>query len=146
MFMTPDWIDLPLEQLNADQWEALCDRCGRCCVHKLIDDETEELFFTRVACKLFNAETCSCQDYQLRLEKVPSCLQVSLSQPEVFGWLPSTCSYRLRFEGKPLPHWHPLLNEDNNAMIEAGVSLKGQVISEESVSEAEHEDYIVSWK
>ena len=101
--------ELPLGELNRVEWESLCDGCGHCCLHKLEDEETGEIAGTNVACKLLDTETARCTDYRHRRAYVPDCLRLTLKLVDTVPWLPGTCAYRLRAEGRPLPEWHPLL-------------------------------------
>ena len=48
--------ELPLEQLDAREWEALCDGCGRCCLVKLEDEDSGEVAFTELAYALGYAD------------------------------------------------------------------------------------------
>jgi uncharacterized cysteine cluster protein YcgN (CxxCxxCC family) len=135
--------ELPLAELDRAEWEALCDGCGRCCLHKLEDDETGEVVGTNVACRLLDVRTARCSDYRNRKAFVPDCLRLTLKLVNQVRWLPETCAYRLRAEGRPLPRWHYLLTGDREAVRRAGVSVIGRAISEDVAGPIEH--HIVEW-
>jgi hypothetical protein len=132
------WEDTPLAELDRGQWEALCDGCGKCCLHKLEDEETGELFPTNVACRLLDRNTALCSDYRHRRAYVPDCVRLTSGNVDTIDWLPSTCAYRLRAEGKPLPDWHYLVCGDRDAVRRAGHSVAGWTISETDAGELEH--------
>lgn len=132
------WEDTPLDKLDRGQWEALCDGCGKCCLHKLEDEETGELFATNVACRLLDRRTAQCSDYRHRRAYVPDCVRLTPGNVSSIDWLPSTCAYRLRAEGKPLPGWHYLVCGDREAVKRAGESVSGWTISEDDAGELEH--------
>jgi len=104
------WEKLSLEQMSDSQWESLCDGCGRCCLHKLEDEDTREVFYTRVSCELLDTETCLCTDYSNRLSRVPDCLTIRPMTEQKRNWLPKSCAYRKLAEGEPLESWHPLIS------------------------------------
>lgn len=131
------WEDLPLDQLDRAQWEALCDGCGKCCVHKLEDDETGELHPTNVACKLLDRKNGQCSDYRHRHAFVPECVRLTPRLVREIEWLPATCAYRLRGDGKPLPDWHYLVSGDRDAVHRAGESVRGWTVSETDVVDFE---------
>jgi uncharacterized cysteine cluster protein YcgN (CxxCxxCC family) len=131
------WEDLPLEALDRAQWEALCDGCGKCCVHKLEDDVTGELFPTNVACKLLDRHSGRCSDYRHRRAFVPECVRLTPRLAATLEWLPDSCAYRLRAEGKPLADWHPLNSGDAESVHKAGMSVRGWTISETDAGELE---------
>jgi uncharacterized cysteine cluster protein YcgN (CxxCxxCC family) len=135
------WEDRPLEALDRAQWEALCDGCGKCCVHKLEDDETGELFPTNVACKLLDRHSGRCSNYRHRRAFVPECVRLTPKLAATLDWLPDTCAYRLRAEGKPLADWHPLNSGDPESVHKAGISVRGWTVSE--VDAGELEDHIL---
>jgi uncharacterized protein len=135
------WDELPLEALDRAQWESLCDGCGRCCVHKLEDEVTGELFPTNVACKLLDRHSGLCSDYRHRRAYVPECVRLTPKLAATIEWLPETCAYKLRAEGKTLPDWHPLNTGDPESVHRAGVSVRGWTVSEADV--AELEDHIL---
>jgi len=142
--MSKYWETKTLKELSSSEWESLCDGCGKCCVHKLLDEQTEKVLFTSVACKLFDPLTCQCSDYQNRLEKVSHCLKVELKNPDVFNWLPDTCAYRLLSEGSTLPDWHHLISGDRDLVHSEGHSAQGRVILEEDLDDDETiEDFII---
>lgn len=132
------WEDTPLDKLDRGQWEALCDGCGKCCLHKIEDEETGELFATNVACKLLDRRTAQCSNYRHRRAFVPDCVRLTASNVDSIDWLPSTCAYRLRAEGSPLPDWHYLVCGDRDAVRRAGESVSGWTISEDDAGELEH--------
>jgi len=108
--MPPPFWERPLETLDGQEWEALCDGCGRCCLHKLEDEDTGEIVHTWLACRLLDCDTGRCSDYANRIRQVPDCLQVNIRTVAEYDWLPPTCAYRLRFLGEALPDWHPLIS------------------------------------
>ncbi len=137
------WLEKPLEAFTPEEWESVCDGCGRCCLHKLEDEETALVHYTNIACRLLDLETCRCSKYERRRKSVPDCIQLTPELVRSISWLPSTCSYRLLAEGKPLPDWHPLLGNDPEAVHRAGVSVKGRVVSE--CQSGDYEDHLVTW-
>lgn len=128
--MSRFWEDKPLEALDRGEWEALCDGCGKCCVHKLEDDETGELYPTNVACKLLDRHSGRCSDYRHRRAYVPECVRLTPKLLKSLDWLPESCAYRLRSEGKPLFDWHPLVSGDPESVHRAGQSVRGWTVSE----------------
>jgi uncharacterized cysteine cluster protein YcgN (CxxCxxCC family) len=136
--------DLPLQDLNRAEWEALCDGCGKCCLHKLEDDETGEIHQTNVACKLLDTGTARCKDYRNRRAHVPDCLRLTPRLVAQVRWLPDSCAYRRRAEDRALPAWHYLLTGSYDAMHAAGASAAGKVISETLAGPLEH--HIVEWQ
>jgi uncharacterized cysteine cluster protein YcgN (CxxCxxCC family) len=143
--MTDFWKRKPLVELTSAEWEALCDGCGRCCLHKLEDEDTGELYFTNVACRLLDLRTCRCREYARRVELIPDCLILSPSNLELFKQLPSTCAYRLLAEGRPLPDWHPLITGDVDSVHSAGISVRGKVVSEEYIHPEQLPEHMISW-
>jgi len=137
------WETKPMDTLNTKEWEALCDGCGKCCLNKL-EDEDAQVDLTRVSCKLLDTDTCFCSKYETRHKYVPECITMS---PETIKqhmyWLPQTCGYRLVYEGKPLYDWHPLISGDPETVHQAGVTLRGYAVSEDSVHEDDWDDYII---
>ncbi|MDX8395205.1 MAG: YcgN family cysteine cluster protein [Mariprofundaceae bacterium] len=139
--MKPFW-EKPLSELTQNEWEKLCDGCGRCCLHKFQDEDTNELLFTRVACRLLNSDTCRCTSYATRFAQVPDCMDIRTFSKDQYAWLPETCAYRLRFEGKQLPDWHPLFLGDKKEMLAQGVSISHRTVSESDEVLADLESYI----
>ena len=135
--------ELPIEALNRAEWEALCDGCGRCCLHKLEDEDTGEVIETNVACRLLDHATARCTDYKHRKAFVPDCLRLTPRLVAEVSWLPETCAYRRRADGQPLPPWHYLLTGSRESMVRAGVSVTGRVVSEDDAGPLEH--HIVEW-
>ncbi len=142
--LRPRFWDRPLRQLNGAEWEALCDGCGKCCLNKLEDEDTGELAFTRVACRLLDPETCRCGQYENRRTFVPECVFLTPKTiAKVAWWLPATCAYKLRHEGRPLPDWHPLITGDPDSVHDAGQSVRGWTVPEYEVPEEDWEDHII---
>ncbi|HHM06381.1 MAG TPA: YcgN family cysteine cluster protein [Gammaproteobacteria bacterium] len=127
----------PLAALTPAEWEALCDGCGRCCLHKLTDEDSGEQVCTRVACRLLDVTTARCRDYAHRRERVPDCVALSPAAIDEAEGLPSTCAYFRRARGEELPVWHPLRSGRPDSVRAAGVSVAGRVISEEYVHPGE---------
>ncbi|MDO4222645.1 MAG: YcgN family cysteine cluster protein [Acinetobacter sp.] len=139
------WKNYALHELSHDEWEALCDGCGLCCLIKLEDDETHEVAYTKVACKLLDCATGACSDYRNRKSQVTDCIQLSMDNVASFYWLPPSCAYRRLSEGKALPSWHYLNTGSRKSVIKAKKSVAGRCISEQDVHDDDLEDYIVRW-
>ncbi|MFT5259578.1 MAG: putative cysteine cluster protein YcgN (CxxCxxCC family) [Saprospiraceae bacterium] len=140
--MTKYW-EQPLETLTHEQWESLCDGCGRCCLQKLQDEDTDEVVFTQISCEFLNTDTCRCTVYPDRATKKPNCSVIDRNQADHFTWLPDTCAYRLRHEGKPLPTWHPLLGGTLDDRLAAGIPVYEWCIPEHVIPEQDWADYIL---
>jgi uncharacterized protein len=128
----PFWKSKTLEEMNPDEWESLCDGCGRCCLVKLEDEDDATLYYTDVACRLFNAETCKCRDYSNRASQVPDCVTLTPAEVRSLRWLPPTCAYRVLAKGEDLPQWHPLVSGDPLSVAKAGISVAGAVYASET--------------
>ncbi len=135
--------ELPLAELTRAEWEALCDGCGQCCLHKLEDADSGEVVNTNVACKLLDTETAQCKDYRHRKAFVPDCLRLTLKIVDDVPWLPESCAYRRRAKGQELPKWHYLLTGDRDGVRRAGASVIGRVVSETDAGPLEH--HMVEW-
>lgn len=136
------WESMPLEQLNQEQWESLCDHCAKCCLHKIEDIDSQEIYFTNVCCRFLD-EKCHCTEYLDRSTLVPDCVTLTPKDLENPYWLPDTCAYRLVAEGKPLPDWHPLISGRQESVAEAGQQIAGRVVSE---LEADNlEQHLITW-
>jgi hypothetical protein len=129
------WKRKSLAEMNPTEWESLCDGCGLCCMHKVEEEETGELFYTNLACKLFDLDTCRCTDYANRVKKVADCLVITPDATDAFKWLPASCAYRLIARGEDLFDWHPLVSGDPNSVHDAGISVRGKVVSENDTNE-----------
>lgn len=143
--VTEWWNDTPLAELDQQQWEALCDGCAKCCLHKLEDEDTGEVFYTRVRCQYLDEENCSCSDYPNRSVLVPNCIKLEQDNVGSLDWLPSTCAYRLRAAGEQLPKWHYLVSGDRSRVHDEGVSIRGRAISDEYVHPDGYDEHIVRW-
>ncbi len=138
------WENHLLEDLSKPEWEALCDGCGRCCLLKLEDEDTQEIEFTNISCRLFDSETSRCSQYALRKQMVADCVMLSPQNIERHAyWMPTTCAYRLLYEGKPLFDWHPLVSGSPKTVHESGISMRHKVVAEFEINEDDLEDYIV---
>ncbi len=143
--VTEWWHEKSLAELSAEQWEALCDGCAKCCLHKLEDEDNGEVFYTRVRCRYLDEATCRCSDYPRRSVLMPNCIQLQAQSVEDLDWLPSTCAYRLRAHGERLPEWHPLVSGDTATVHRAGISIRGRTISDEFVHPDGFDEHIVQW-
>lgn len=140
---TPFWESRSLAEMNRQEWESLCDSCGKCCLHKLEDDDTGEVYYCNVVCHLFNMDTCTCGDYPNRDTLVPECAVLTVENIPQFGWMPKTCAYRLLSEGKPLPSWHPLITGDPESVYLAGHSVRDRVTIEDANTDLQM--HITDW-
>ncbi len=138
----PFW-EHPLQALNNEQWEALCDGCAKCCLHRLEDEDSGEIYFTNVCCRYLDQQTCRCGDYPNRSLNVPDCVQVTLEILKDPYWLPDSCAYRLLAEGRPLPDWHPLISGDDDSVRTSGNRICGRVVSETEADDLEH--HLIEW-
>ncbi len=133
----PFWEVKRLDQMTPAEWESLCDGCGRCCLIRFEDEETGEVIPTRVACRLLDTETCRCTRYEHRKRFVPDCIKLTPGAVEHLTWMPRSCAYRRLYEGRPLADWHPLISGDPESIHRAGVSMRGQLISETVLANVE---------
>jgi uncharacterized cysteine cluster protein YcgN (CxxCxxCC family) len=142
--MSNFWEMKTLAEMSREEWESLCDGCGRCCLHKLEDEDTGDIYITSVACKLLDLKTCRCKNYTERTRFVPDCLELQAVSFKEYQWLPKTCAYRLLHEKKPLFAWHPLISKRKNSVKIAGVMVSDYAISETKVKDVDDlEDYVL---
>ena len=139
----PFWKRKSLSAMTRSEWESLCDGCGRCCLHKIRDEDTEEIHFTNVACRLLDTQGCGCRDYPNRRDHVPDCVQLKAKMLPALDWLPPTCAYHLLARGQDLPDWHPLVSGDPESVHRAGISVRGRAVSEREAGPLE--DHVVTW-
>jgi len=138
------WRSKSLQEMNSQEWESLCDGCALCCLHKVEDEDTQEVFYTSVVCHLLDFETCRCTKYEERCSLVPECVKLRPEDVSEFHWLPPSCAYRLVHEGKELPEWHPLISGDSKSVIESGASvLSWYEVKDNEIEEEEFIDYIL---
>jgi len=141
----PFWEAKSLEEMSATEWEALCDRCGQCCLIKLEDEDTGDIAVTRLACKLLDIGSCRCSNYENRRDHVDDCVKLTPEDAQRLNWLPKTCAYRLIGEGRRLLWWHPLISGTPETVHEAGISVRGSAISEKKIPEHRIAAHIVGW-
>ena len=139
----PFWKTKTLAQMSRAEWESLCDGCGRCCLHKLRDEDTEELVWTSVACRLLDTHSCLCRDYPNRRAQVPDCVKLTPKKLAAIDWLPPSCGYRLVQEGRDLEWWHPLVSGDPETVHRSGASVRDRVISERAARDLE--EHAADW-
>jgi len=137
------WENKTLSEMTHIEWESLCDGCGHCCLIKLQDEDSDEIYLTNVACHLLDLGSCRCQDYPHRLQQVEMCMQLSPDNLSEVNWLPETCAYRCLAEQRSLPVWHPLLSGQADSVREAGVSVIDFAVAEEAVHPEQLEDHII---
>ncbi len=141
----PFWETKTLSEMSRAEWESLCDGCAKCCLHKLEDEDTGMIHFTRVVCRYLDQKKCRCTVYEKRRKLVPTCLQLEPGELDGLHWMPSTCAYKLLNEGKSLPIWHPLIAGDRKAIIASSNTVTGKVISEDFVPDEGLQEHIVHW-
>ncbi len=151
------WQQKTLYDMTQTEWESLCDGCGKCCLHKVIearDDVADDvpmraddtMHYVNVACQLLDTESGRCRHYATRLEYVPSCVVLTPERLENIHFMPTSCAYRRLHEGKPLPSWHPLLHDGSRvAMVEAGMATTGYRLHSETDDVTEDDIIIIKW-
>jgi uncharacterized cysteine cluster protein YcgN (CxxCxxCC family) len=158
----PFWQNKTLAEMSRNEWESLCDGCGKCCLNKFIDDEEtdeqtelqptdhlkpgEEVYYSNIACHLLNEKTCQCSQYEKRTTLVPDCVKLTQKNLADVFFMPPSCTYRRLQEGRGMPAWHPLLHKGKKtAMHNAGMSVRGKIIKDDDIYLEDFEDYIVTW-
>ncbi len=126
----PFWETKSLAEMTGKEWESLCDGCGRCCIYVLHNEETDEVFETDIACKLFDVKKRRCTDYANRMKKVKDCVQLTPDNIAALKWMPKTCAYRRLAEGKKLLAWHPLISGDATSVARAKIAVSEDLVSE----------------
>lgn len=139
------WETTALADLSQAQWESLCDGCGRCCLHKLEDEDTGKVYFTSVGCRLLDTHSCRCRNYSQRFTQVPDCIVLKPDNLAGSTALPTSCAYRRLAEGRSLPDWHPLISGAPDSVYDAGISVRDRVISETQLAKENFEEYLLGW-
>lgn len=137
----PFWKLKTLGEMSPEEWESLCDGCGKCCLHKLEDEDSGEVHYTSVACRLLDLDTIRCRNYAERARWVATCVVLAPDKVGAMGWLPTTCAYRLLDEGRDLPDWHPLVTGERDSVHRAGMSVRGRVVAEKEAGDLQ--DYMI---
>ncbi|MCF6204606.1 MAG: YcgN family cysteine cluster protein [Methylococcaceae bacterium] len=137
------WETKKLSEMTTEEWESICDGCGKCCLNKLEDEDSGKIFFTSVACNLIDLDSCRCTRYSERTILVPECLDLKQHNFSEYNWLPATCAYRLLSDGKQLPSWHPLISGTKESVKEVGVSICSYAMKESEVNDLE--EHIIEW-
>ncbi|HTZ69803.1 MAG TPA: YcgN family cysteine cluster protein [Acetobacteraceae bacterium] len=141
--MAPFWETKTLAAMSRQEWESLCDGCGRCCLHKLRNEETDEIYWTNVSCRLLDQQSCRCSDYANRSRRIPDCVRLTPEAVAEIDWLPPSCAYRRLQNGQDLPAWHPLITGDPNSVHEAGISVRGRTLDERHAGPLEQ--HLADW-
>ena len=122
-----DW-----QKISTDEWEAICDRCGKCCLMTLEDEATGDIYHTNILCRHYDLENRLCTVYDKRCKLVPNCLKLTPENVDKLSFMPKTCAYRKLF--------------DKNYVQQPLKPIKGRVVSESEVTFSELEDHIVDWE
>jgi uncharacterized cysteine cluster protein YcgN (CxxCxxCC family) len=144
-FVVSFWETKRLDELNPLEWESLCDGCGRCCLVKLEDEDTSDVYYTDVACRLLDTKTCRCSHYADRTKLVADCVRLDPNDLDALKWMPTTCAYRIVHEHRPLPDWHPLVSGRSESVHEAGISVRDKCTSEQFIGADDLRERLVSW-
>ena len=137
------WKKKKLEEMSLEEWEALCDGCGICCLFKVENADTGSVELTNIACRFLDTVACRCQLYEDRKNAMPTCIKLTPSKVARLTWLPDTCAYKLIVAGKSLPSWHPLVSGDPESIHKAGISVRGRTLMESEVNMSRIEEYII---
>jgi len=138
------WKGKALTDFTSEEWETLCDGCGQCCLYKLEDEDSGDLYLTNVVCRFLDPQTCRCQVYDERRTAVPTCVKLTPQNVTTLTWIPPTCAYKLLAEGKPLPAWHPLISGTAESVHTSGNTVRGRTISESGVDLNDLENFVIS--
>ena len=137
----PFWETRKLNEMTEEQWESICDRCGKCCLVKI---GTFRIKFTKIACPLLDICTGHCKDYEHRWDYVPGCIKLTPENlKKCKKLLPKTCAYLWVLKKHTLPPWHPLVSKKKNSVQTAGLSVKNRAIS--YCEPDNYGDFIVKW-
>ncbi len=140
------WKTKTLPEMTIEEWESLCDGCAKCCLHKLEDEDTNEVYFTSIACRLIDLSSCRCTRYTERTKIIPDCVDLRQLEATQYHWLPATCAYRLVHEGKDLAAWHPLISKTTASVEAAGISIRSYARVESKDDDLDDlEDFILEW-
>jgi uncharacterized cysteine cluster protein YcgN (CxxCxxCC family) len=139
------WEDKSLSEMTQNEWESLCDGCAQCCLQKLEDEYSGEVFYTRLACELLDINSGHCTNYANRFKIINDCVKIRLEDIAEFHWLPNSCAYRRLADGRGLAHWHPLLSGDPESVHKAGISVRGKAIPDQNIPEEDWEEHIIHW-
>ena len=139
------WETKKLHEMTTEEWESLCDNCGRCCLVKLEDEDTEEIHFTNVVCNLIDLDSCRCTDYENRCTRVPECIDLKQHDFKEYTWMPASCAYRILVDGGQLAGWHPLVSGRQETVQEAGISISSYAIKEADVGDDDLTEYVIDW-
>ena len=145
MASRPFWETKSLAEMTPREWESLCDGCGLCCLIRFEDEDTGEIIPTRVHCRLFDSESCACSNYAQRKRHVPDCIKLTPQNVDTLKWMPLSCAYRRVNEGRGLADWHPLISGDPESVHRAGVSIRGETVSEESLADPDDAIQYAAW-
>lgn len=145
MASRPFWETKSLKEMTPREWESLCDGCGLCCLIRFEDEDTGEIIPTRVHCRLFDSESCACSNYADRKRHVPDCIKLTPQNVETLKWMPLSCAYRRVNEGRGLADWHPLISGDPESVHRAGVSIRGETVSEETLEDSDDAIQYAAW-
>ena len=141
----PFWETKRLDEMTPSEWESLCDGCAKCCLLKLEDEESGDIAYTRLHCRLLDADLCQCSDYANRKAKVPDCVILTPKNVQDIKWMPKSCAYRRVHEGRGLASWHHLVCGDRGRIHEEGHSIMGGTVSEDTVLDEDQIDWIIDW-
>jgi len=139
------WEHKKLAEMTREEWESLCDGCGRCCLKKLEDEDTGVVTYTDVACRLLDVERCRCSHYAERIKHVTDCIELTAGNLNELSWLPDSCAYRRLAAGQPLEWWHPLESGSAETVHTAGISVRGRAVSERHVHPDEIQERVIRW-
>jgi uncharacterized protein len=145
MTQTGFWKTKKLAEMTPTEWESLCDGCAICCLYKLQDEDTDEVYYTDVVCRLLDLKLCRCTAYTDRTQLMPTCVLLTPAVLETIDWLPSSCAYRRVKEGRDLPWWHPLVSGKPGLIHRQGVSIRGKATPEQAADMENLEDRVVDW-